>query len=73
MRRKAQSSMLWGEALPSEIQVVTIKTRNVAIELLARGRIIHLLEYLIINQLAPKVPRWISQVVSAIFCPRPMC
>jgi hypothetical protein len=34
MRRKAQSFMPRGEALP--LQVVTIKTRNVAIELLAR-------------------------------------
>jgi hypothetical protein len=36
MRRKAQSSMPQGEALPSEVQVVTVKTRNAAIELLAR-------------------------------------
>jgi GNAT superfamily N-acetyltransferase len=36
MRRKAQPSMPRGRALPSEIQIVTVKTRDAAIELLAR-------------------------------------
>jgi hypothetical protein len=36
MRRRTQESMPRGEALPTEIQIVTAKTRNAAIELLAR-------------------------------------
>jgi GNAT superfamily N-acetyltransferase len=36
MHRKAQSFNLWGKALASEIESVTVKTRDAAIELLAR-------------------------------------
>jgi GNAT superfamily N-acetyltransferase len=36
MRRRGQSSSPRGRALPSEVQIVTVKTRDAAIELLAR-------------------------------------